>query len=413
VRIWLVRDLDPLPIDGPERRLMRSGLLAQALADRGHDVTWFTSSFDHYRKRNRPLRGRIEAGSNLALEVLPGRGYRHNISPARVVHNREFARAFRAAAMTLPPPDVVVADLPTTEGAQAGVEIARQFGVPSVVSIRDLWPDFFVPLLPPYLRYLAQPMIAMLDKQARYACRHATALVGISDGYLRWGQIKGEGRDTTHDRVFPLGYSPHIPDAASIAGSGPALSMPPDSHIVAFAGSWGATSDLRLVYEAAGRLVHREDIHFVLAGDHARYPGLADSLRGLPNVTLTGWLGVESLAALLERATLGLLPYVANAPQGLPNKVFEYMAYGTYQISTIGGELGEFLERTGAGVAVPEATGEQLADCISALADDPAIAARRPERKAFFASHFRADAIHAAMGEHIEDVVRTVPGEST
>ena len=49
MKIWLTEIGEPLPIDAGAR-LMRCGLLAQTLASRDHDVTWWASTFDHARK---------------------------------------------------------------------------------------------------------------------------------------------------------------------------------------------------------------------------------------------------------------------------------------------------------------------------------------------------------------------------
>ena len=62
MRAWLLTVGEPLPCDGPNERLHRTGLLAEALHSRGHEVLWWSSTFDHARKRfresTRPALGR-------------------------------------------------------------------------------------------------------------------------------------------------------------------------------------------------------------------------------------------------------------------------------------------------------------------------------------------------------------------
>src|ERR1039457_4308343 len=71
MRSWLVNITDPLPIDGAHVRLLRMGTLAGFLAARGHTVTWWTSTFDHYRKRHRFDRdATVDVDGRLSVRLL-------------------------------------------------------------------------------------------------------------------------------------------------------------------------------------------------------------------------------------------------------------------------------------------------------------------------------------------------------
>lgn len=390
---------------------MRAGMLAAALAERGHETVWFTSSFDHYQKRQRPGGDQtIHAAPNLTIEVLSGPGYMRNVSLRRIAHNRAFARRWRAYAdASAAPPDILLPDLPTTQEAQAAVAFGRKNGIPSVLSIRDLWPDFFLDYLPAAVRPLARPFVGVLDAQARYACANATSIVGISENYLAWGRAKGRRAPSELDRVFPLGYAARPrPDADAVAAFRARLGVG-ERAIVSFVGSWGRTYDLDLVRRVAEQLAAREDLAFVVSGDKDTRPALRDAFARLPNVVLTGWLSADEIALLVSASAIGLLPYQPNAPQGLPNKVFEYMAYGAYQLATLEGEIAPFYARTGAGQAV----GRDLAGAIPAalsIALDPA---KRAERIAVFESRYSAAAVQSGLVDHIEHVAalsRRPPG---
>ncbi len=55
MRVWLLTVGEPLPTDGGSDRVWRTGFLARALADRGHEVVWWSSAFDPFRHRLRSL----------------------------------------------------------------------------------------------------------------------------------------------------------------------------------------------------------------------------------------------------------------------------------------------------------------------------------------------------------------------
>src|SRR5262249_61124298 len=76
MKIWLITVGEPLPIESGQPRLLRTGILADLLARRGHQVTWWTSAFDHFRKRfHSPGNRAIEVRTGLSLRLLDGCGY--------------------------------------------------------------------------------------------------------------------------------------------------------------------------------------------------------------------------------------------------------------------------------------------------------------------------------------------------
>lgn len=405
MKVWIVRDLEPTHIDEGQPRLLRAGMLSDALVRRGHETIWFTSSFNHYSRKQRPA-GSFEPAPNLSIEVLSAPGYSKNISLKRILHNHRFGVMFRQAAMAaVERPDVIIADLPTTEAASTAVAFGREVGIPTIVTIRDLWPDFFADFAPDLLKPVARLGLWPLDRQARFACRHATALIGISRGYLAWGQKKG-GRADPLDHIFYLGYPrPSIARIEERERLVAELDIPATAHIISFVGSWGATYDLSLVLEAARQLQANSELIFVVAGDQGKDPLLTKEFRRLSNVRLMGWLDRHQVAVLLSSSSIGLLPYAANAPQGLPNKIFEYMAYGLYQVATLPGEARQLLEETQTGAYAQAGSATELARLISLAVEQQTTDQQRSGRQAVFEQHFEATKLYDAFIDHAEIVV--------
>jgi len=53
MRVWLLTIGEPVPLGaGARDRLHRTGAFARYLVSRGHQVVWWTSAFDHFRKQH-------------------------------------------------------------------------------------------------------------------------------------------------------------------------------------------------------------------------------------------------------------------------------------------------------------------------------------------------------------------------
>src|SRR5690606_11243126 len=190
--------------------------------------------------------GEATVSDKLKLKILEGPGYARNVGLQRVLHNRRFAQAFKAFARRAASlPDAIVADTPTTEAASAAIEFANDRGIPSFLSIRDLWPDTFREQLPKALIPISPILLFPFQRQVRYACRNADSLIGISDEYLSWALEKAGREQRSADGVFPLTYA--LPPKASNEEVDRQLSIwgiERGKRVVAFVGSWGRTADL-------------------------------------------------------------------------------------------------------------------------------------------------------------------------
>ena len=411
MRIWLTELAEPLPMS-PGRRLMRVGLLAERLASAGHDVTWWTSTFDHVAKVQRfPEDATERVAGNYGIELLHGPGYAGNRSLARVRHHRRSAAAFARRAARAPAPDLVYCCLPTLEVTDAGVRYATALGIPSVVDVRDLWPDVFLRAVPAGLRLLGRWVLAGEYRRARRILRSATAIVAVSQGYLEWALRHAGRARAPGDRVFPHGYPVERFAPEQLAGARrqlEAVGVDPQRSVCSFVGTFGSTYDLGPVLATARALLERGDrrAQFVFAGDGEGAREWRARAAGLGNVVFTGWLSAAGIAALLEMSSVGLGAYADRAPQGLPNKLYEYLAAGVPILSSLRGESQALL--TGAACGLTYAAGDpgSFAAALESLLADPE-QRRAMGRRALakFERDFRADAVYAALVRHLEGIV--------
>lgn len=410
MRVWLVCDLDPLPIDAANRKHMRSAHLGAALADAGHATTWITSNFDHYRQVLRLTSGDpVAISDRLSVVMLAGRGYPLNARFQRILHDRQFARAFRRyASVQAELPDVILTDIPSTDAAAAAVAFGLSKSIPTVVSIRNQWPDSLMDRLPASLQPLAAFALAPFNRQVDFVSGNAASLIGVSSEYLEWGLRKAGRAARPSDAIFPLTYRrPSEAPATLVESQLEAWHIEPHHKLIAYAGSWGPVLDQQLLLDTADRLERRSDIVLGLGGDPVD-PSIRDSLERRRNVRLLGRLNAQQIAILLDRSQIGLLPYMASAPSGLPSEFLKYMAHGCFQIATISGEIAEQYIRTGSGRTVSGASDAFAASIAQSL--ENAAAPTRDKIIGKFRHNYRdGEKMYGSFVRHIERVAGRVP----
>ena len=81
MKIWLITIGEPIPTDGKDVRLLKTGLFADWLQKKGYNVTFINSTFDHYKRKQRFEATKIiEFKKNYKIVLLWGSEYSKSIS---------------------------------------------------------------------------------------------------------------------------------------------------------------------------------------------------------------------------------------------------------------------------------------------------------------------------------------------
>ena len=417
--VWVVEVGEPLPIDGESPRLMRAGLVAEILTQMGHDVTWWTSAFSHTSKVMRPTRDYdIEVDDRkYVLTTLRSIGYRRHMSPRRFVDHHVNARDFRRRAPQRAKPDVIMVGLPTVELARAVARFATAHSVPFVVDIRDLWPDVMYDRFPKVVRSFVWALCWSMRRDAKAACRLASGVIAVSDGFVEWG-LKLAGRPRRpQDRSFSLAYRHVASQDLGADGSEEFwrhVGVTPDDVLFSFVGSMTRQFDFDPVLAVARDWQTRDPrVKFVLAGEGPLHTDLAREASDCPNLVLPGWIDAPKIAWLLEHSAAGLAPY---RPSGgflanVPNKVIEYLSFGCPLVTTLrDGAVGQLINDHGVGTwytaGDPADLSEKLLSIVNneAVRADTSAAARR-----LFDSEYRAETVYGRLVEHLQTIATTAP----
>jgi glycosyltransferase involved in cell wall biosynthesis len=370
-RIALVKDGEPLPQFCGGRPL-RVGNLAAELATRGHEVVWFTSTFQHQKKTKLSPRDRQEWIDGYRLCYLESGGYSRNISPARWAHHTRFAFSLFQELRRTPRPDLIVCCIPMLEAAVTCVAASRKFGVPVVLDIRDPWPEVFVDLVPRRFRRFARAILWPYFAVARQLFRNATSLTACSVGFLKWAQSMAD-RDQSRCRDDLVVYH-GAHDLKSDGDLSPIRKRWPTASGVlrhVYLGAFGRNYDFETMVEVIEKLTPTGAHHFFFIGAGSRQLNdLQAKLQDNPRVTFTGWLDRADAYKLTQTCSLGWIPLRQEMQGFLPNKPFEYASLGLGVVVSEVEELRWLVDAHKFGVTFSQGDSTALLKTIAGLTKD-------------------------------------------
>jgi len=366
--IWIIQIAEPLPIRGDERR-MRSNILAEELAHRGHNVVLWVSAFDHNSKKWAiRSESQLIRRENIRVVVLKGTGYKRNISLARFLDHRVISWKFKGLAKKKEKPDVIIASLPPHDLAFQSVKYAKRNGIPAIVDVRDTWPDIFLDNIPEWLRGIGRILLFREFQMVKNTMKEADCLFAVSNSFLEWGLHHGKRNRSIRDQVFYLGY--HRPDAnVKMENVGTelkeALDALGDRTVVTYIGTFSEFQDPSVISECSRRL-EMSDTIFVLAGYGSLCQKAKEEAKSQRNVFFPGWLNGDEIDALLLKSKIGICPY-SKKSEIFPNKAFMYLSAGIPVISSYQGDLKSIIESERIGYYFNPGDVDALTDAILTL----------------------------------------------
>lgn len=358
-RIWLVKIGETLPLGSNQKRLLRTGLLAAILAKDGHDVTFWSSTFDHFNKKYHFSDDKeIITEDCYRLKLLNGKAYYKNVSIDRVINHRQIAKKFKVQIYEeIKKPDIIVCSYPTVELAYECVKFGKKLGIPVLLDIRDLWPDiFFQELLPGLFKKIALSGFNILFRKHIYALKNASGLIGITKNILLWGLNYANRDQRSSDHVFHLSYNRILSECNLDALKRLELKniiFETEKIYVCLIGTISSFKfDFDPIIKAAELLEHnKSNVEFLICGDGENLIELIEKCAALKNINFTGWIDQEEINCIMLRSSVGLAPYrnTFTYLTSIPSKISEYFSYGLTVLSGLGGDLKEYIEENNAG----------------------------------------------------------------
>ena len=414
MRIWLITIGEPLPIDGANERLYRTGILANLLVSREHEVVWWTSTFDHTRKKQRfNIDTSIDINNCFKIKLLYSVTYTKNVSISRIINHYMIARKFLRLARLESQPDIILCSFPTIELSLAAMRYGKERNVPVVIDVRDLWPDVIIDLFPKKIRWLVKAALFVFFKNTRNIFKECASIIGVSNGYLQWALSYAGRKRNVNDAVFPLCYKKPIVTDNQLKDAKFALKnigIDSSKIICWFVGTFGKTYNLSIVINAARQLNKQgiNNIQFVLSGDGENYSKWFKQAEGLSNVVFTGWVDFSQIAYLMSITDIGLAAYAEGAPQGLPNKIYEYLCAGVPVLSSLQGETEALLSRNRCGLTYNAGDTEDFLEKLFILINDNNLRKNMSTNsESLFRSCYSTDKVYARMVNFLESLAQS------
>lgn len=356
MNVWIVNQY---AIPPTQPGITRHFSFAAALKERGHDPTLIASSFDHVTRKET----RLNPGELSRIETIEGvrflwlrTPYYEGNTTRRVWNMAIFAwRLWRRCGMReLAPPDVVVGSSPHLFGAFAAWRVARAFGVPFVLEVRDPWPEGLVELGNVRADH---PVIRVLAWIERTLYRNAARIIALWPRLPPYIAARGGHPDKIE----------WIPNGVALEEIRPEPARAPRGSLtVMYLGAHGLANALHTVVDAAVLLQaegYADEVRFRFVGDGPMKP---DLIRQAQRAGLDGMVRFEapvpkrSVNDVIAQADVFVLPLHQSGifRWGMsPNKLFDYMAAARPVVIAVNASSNPVVEaRAGLTVAAEDAT---------------------------------------------------------
>ncbi len=320
----------------------------------------FISDFCHYTKICRGMsNGVFKPSQRLSIISIPGVPYRSNVGLARVLSEVNFAmRLFARLILTRRRPVAIVCKEPPILVGLVTLLLSWKHSCIHVSDIVDLWPELFSRVLPKRHSAILAPLFLLLKSLRRFLLYRTDGVVSLASVHF---DLVPTGKPTAliYDGIPSLQNRP--------ASAGPDLRRETLSLI--YIGTLGNNYDLQTVLMVAKRLNSEgRDCRFIFAGSGPLEQLVVEGCRELPEtIQFLGRVHFADLPAVLERADIGLMPYLSGSTVEMPAKFFDYISSGLPMITSIKGEVGTILKREGCGALYTAEDPDSLYQAILAL----------------------------------------------
>ncbi|MBI5387438.1 MAG: glycosyltransferase family 4 protein [Verrucomicrobia bacterium] len=386
--------------------------VARALAEEGHEVVWWQSSFSHAEKRFRAKQFcSISLARGLTVFLLPTRAYDSNVSLARLVSIAGYVWQFMYKQRGQARPDAIMVSGPIFFLEPVLLYLRLREHIPIVFEFRDLWPESIINAASGVQRLARQVAFAGFRLLRQLLLHWCDGIVGLNASYLALARREAGVRSRAR---FAVAYpSPEMPTFRI----GPPLRKPVGETWIVSSGALGVSHDYDTLLEVAALLrERRHDLRFLITGSGQQAANIRRNIseRELTNVSFLGALPSAQFHALLHECDLGLALYRRFSTVVFPTKIVDYLLAGLGVVTSIQGEVAQVLVQAHAGFFTGPEDPVELAELLDRLTGCMGQLAILKQNAGTLARRFEHDRQIAVITDMLVQVAhaRHVPGAS-
>ncbi|MCL0028535.1 glycosyltransferase family 4 protein [Dehalococcoidia bacterium] len=271
-------------------------------------------------------------------------------------------------------PDVIIATSPQLLVGLTGLWLSLIKRVPSVLEIRDLWPESLAASGVGRSDSLMTRSLRMVASLLYRSCDHVvTVTEAIRDALITWQNLEPKKVSVVENGVetdifAPTGPTESVKNSLGLEGK----------FVVSYIGTLGQAHGLEVAIQAAGELRDRwKDIQFLMVGEGAEKDNLVDlaTRAGLGNVRFLDGQPRQEIPSLIRASDVCLVMLKKNTvfETVVPTKMLEFMACGRPVILCVNGQARSLLESAKGGLYVEPGNATGLAEAIVHLKQDASL----------------------------------------
>lgn len=280
--------------------------------------------------------------------------------------------------------------------------VSRIKGVPFMLEVRDLWPEFAIAV-----GVLDNPLLIRLSYWLEsFLYRHADKIIVNSPGFVEHVAHKG-GKNI---EIIPNGADVDLFGVLEEQQARKVLGWD-EKFTALYAGAHGMSNDLEVVLESAKGLSSHPDIQFIFVGDGKEKINLSEKaeIMGLTNVHFLPPVSKNQIGQILSAANacIAILKPIEMYKTTYPNKVFDYMAAGKPVILAIDGVIREVIEKAGCGIFCEPGDPHAIVDAVNYLYNNQSRSRQMGlNGRKYLEEHFDREQIAGKLAGLMEEMVK-------
>lgn len=352
--VWIFQTGEPLQSDFLNSRPMRAIALSNALLKQNIKVIVWSSTFFHQNKTHRAKKFTcIKINPNFEIRLIPSIGYKKNIGFRRILDHFQLALNLKKIlSKEKNIPNVAFIGYPPIEFAFVASSWLKKRNIPYLVDVKDQWPEIFVRPFPVFLRSIIKLIFYPYYFLGRSVILNATSVSSITKPFLSWACSFSNRKLTKIDKVFPLSsiysFNNHAPNIDTIKFWSK-LGVKKDKLTrFYFIGTFSNVFDFKSIQKAAEISKNNHlNFQFVLCGNGEKFNEVQGHFGHLNNVIFPGWINHSQMIYLAKISHGALAPYLNHSDflMSIPNKVTDYLSFGSPIISPLKGEVKKIITK--------------------------------------------------------------------